>query len=108
LNLFFAGVPSNPIPKPFFFCQTSRLIVSLLDIVVAVVFAFVLVLPLFRPLFQALKPDAETMPYPSFLEEPNVRRRAGPGGEGINEREGWERPVGVVSRCDMSIVVDCE
>jgi hypothetical protein len=67
-----------------------------------VVLVWVLVLPLFTPLFQALNPDADTIPYPTsaFLLDPNASRR-GPGGDGKRGRDEFDLPVGVVWRWDM-------
>jgi hypothetical protein len=75
--------------------------------VVVVVFSLfelvrVLVLPLFTPLFQALNPEADTIPYPTsaFLLDPKASLR-GPGGEGKSGRNEFDLPVGVVWRWDM-------
>jgi hypothetical protein len=67
-----------------------------------VVLVWVLVLPLFTPLFQALNPEAETIPYPTsgFLLDPKASLR-GPGGEGKRGRDDFDLPVGVVWRWDM-------
>jgi hypothetical protein len=111
LYLFLAGVPSNPIPGPFFFINARlNAFDPLVVVVVVVVFSLlvlvlvaVLVLPLLAPLFHALNPLAETIPYStfSFLVDPNPSRRGIQGGDGRRERDDLDRPVGVVWRCDM-------
>jgi hypothetical protein len=67
-----------------------------------VVLVWVLVLPLFTPLFQALNPEADTIPYPTsaFLLDPRASLR-GPGGEGKRGRDELDLPVGVVWRWAM-------
>lgn len=75
-----------------------------LFVLVFVVWVWVLVLPLFTLLFQALNPEAETIPYPAFafFEDPKASRR-GPGGDGKKGRDDLDGAVGVVWRCDMSL-----